>query len=151
MAFLAAAMPYIALAGAGAQAITQREAGKTAEANSRIEAAQEERAANASQAEGQREYIQETRRAKVAQSRARAVAASSGGRASDPTVQNMIGSIGAQGEYNALSALYSSDTDAELSRMAATNSRRMGRARRRAANMDATSTILSGAKQFAYG
>lgn len=70
---------------------------------------------NAQNAKGaaQRSAIEQDRQAKLAISRAVAVAAGSGAGASDPTVNKLVGDIAARGEYNALSALYSGDSEAQ--------------------------------------
>lgn len=99
MAFLAAALPYIAAAGtvvSGVAAASQAQkragimdfnakqaiaSGTQAEANTRIQTS-------------------------LQQSRLRALAASSGGAATDPTVQGLQTNIGTEGEYRALSKLY---------------------------------------------
>lgn len=149
MAFLAAAAPYVGLIGAGYGAYSQYTAGKADAANQRALAIQQEREGKASQAEAQRAAIEERRKAKYAQSRALAVSAASGAGASEsPTVANILGDIEAEGEYRALSALYSGDTDAALSRYAAGASRREGRARRLSSYYDASSTILGGVGDF---
>lgn len=148
MAFLAAAAPYIGLIGAGVSAYGQYETGRAADANARAVAIQQERQAKAAQAEAQREAIYERKRAQHLQSRARAVAAASGGSVSDPTVQNILGDIEDEGEFRALSALYSGDSDAALAKYAAGTTRREGRAARRGSYLNASSTILSGASSF---
>lgn len=153
MAFLAAAMPYLAAATAVSSAVQQRSAGKEAEYNAKNLASQQEAAGKAAQAESQREAIEEHRKVEYATSRATALAAASGGKVSDPTIQNIIGDLRDEGEYRALSALYSGDTDAELANAQASATRREGKSRRRAANLSSATTILGGASDFAgkYG
>lgn len=162
MAWLAAAAPYIGLVTTGVSAYSQVQQGKAAKAgadiaasNRELEAVQQEREANASQAESQRQAINERKRANYMASRALAVSAASGAGASTPTTEKIIGDIQSEGDYRVLSALYSGDTDAELSRYAANVSRsdastlrRAGSARKRGAYMNAGSTILGGASDF---
>ena len=148
MAWLAAAAPYIGLVGTGVSAYGQYETGKAAKANADLVAIQQERQGKAAQAEAQREAIYERKRSQHLQSRARAVAAASGGSVSDPTVQNILGDIEDEGEFRALSALYSGDSDEALARLAAGSTRREGRAARRGAYLNAGSTILGGASDF---
>ena len=148
MAFLAAAAPYIALAGSAVQAYGQVQQGKAAQSNAETIALQKERDGKAAQAEAQRVAIYERKRANLLQSRARALSAASGGSVSDPTIQTILGNIGKEGEQNALAALYSGDTDAELARAQAGASRSEGRAARRAGYLNASSTVLSGASDF---
>jgi hypothetical protein len=62
--------------------------------------------ANEEAAAGQRAAITKRRQAELVGSRARALAASSGTLATDPTEVNIESDIATQGEYNALSALY---------------------------------------------
>lgn len=73
---------------------------------------------NATQIEAtsQRQAIEERRKASFAVSRARAVAAASGGGATDPTVLNVEAGIAGQGEYNALSRLYTGKAEANQQR-----------------------------------
>lgn len=152
MAFLARAIPYIAKAapyvqayGAYKQYTSQKKAGKAAERDAQLVAAQQKAQGLASQAEAQREALTETRKARYAQSRARAVAAASGAGANDPTVENLINDIGDEGEYNKLAALYSGDSDRKLADYASGATRNQGRARRRAYDLDARTTLLDGA------
>lgn len=148
MAFLALAAPYIALAATGVAAYSQVQQGKAASANAETAAIQQERAGVAAQAESQRDAIRERKRADLLQSRATALAASSGGSVSDPTIQNILGDISDEGEYNAMAALYSGDSDAQLAKTQAGATRNEGRAKRAGAYMNASSTILSGASNF---
>lgn len=148
MAFLAAAAQYVGLAAAGVKAYSGIEAGKAAKANAESVAIQKERQGKAAQAQSQREAIYERKKADYAGSRALAVAAASGGGVDNPTVQNILGGIKSQGDYNVLSTLYSGDTDAELANFSASATRNEGRAAQRASYLNAGSTILKGASSF---
>jgi hypothetical protein len=70
-------------------------------------AAEEQRLGQQQVASAQRTALDEKRKSAYVQSRLQAVSAASGGGASDPTVIKLSSDIAAQGEYNALSALYS--------------------------------------------
>lgn len=59
-------------------------------------------------AASQRVALDERRKATIASSRAKALGAAGGG-GSDPTVVNLVGDINTQGEYNALTALYTGE------------------------------------------
>lgn len=76
-------------------------------------ATQLEQNAGQQRAAAQRAAIQQRAQGALVQSRANALAASSGGSASDPGVINVTGQIGAKSEYNALSELYSGETQAQ--------------------------------------
>lgn len=91
------------------------------------EAAQYERTAGTERASSQREAIEERRLARLASSRALAVAAAGGGGASDPTVINRMADLHAEGEYNAMTAMFEgySKSDEFLDR--ATELRRGGK------------------------
>jgi len=69
-------------------------------------AAQENIAGNNAAGAGQRKAIAERRQGQLVQSRAQAVSAASGGGATDPTVLDIQSGIGAQTDYNAMTALY---------------------------------------------
>lgn len=144
------AVPYISLAAAGTQAYSQIQAGKAAKINAESVALQQEKAGKAAQAESQRVALFERKKANYAESRALALAAASGGGVDNPTVQNILGDIKEQGDYNVLASLYSGDTDAELAKLSAGATRRQGRAYQRASYLNAGSTLLAGASSF-YG
>lgn len=156
MAWFAVAAPYLAAgataAGTVISAEQERKAGEIEKMNADFEAQQLERSANAAAAESQRDAIKARREAKYAESRARAVAASSGGDASDPTVVKLIEGIQDEGEYNALSALYNGQSQYSALNTAAAVSRGTGRAARQAGRSRAASTVLSGVSSMArYG
>lgn len=148
MAVLAAAAPYIGLASAATQAYSGIQQGKAAKANAESVAIQKERAGKAAQAEAQQQAIQERKKANYAESRALAVAASSGAGVKTPTVQNILGDLHEQGDYNVLSTLFSGDSEAEAYNLSATATRNEGRAAKRASYLNAGSTILQGVSSF---
>ena len=91
------------------------------------EAAQYERRAGEARATSQREAIEERRQARLASSRALAVAAAGGGGASDPTVINRMADLNAEGEYNAMAAMYEGYSQAEEYTERAKEARRAGK------------------------
>lgn len=148
MAQLAAAVPYIAAASTvltTAAAYQQSNAQKTQmEAIARAR----EEAANAEAAEGQRAAMVERKKARNLMSRARAVAAASGGGVSDPTVVNQLTDIETQGELNALNAMYSGSTAARGYRRGAAFARNEADASQTAGYLGAASTALDGANDW---
>lgn len=148
MAWFAAALPYISAASTALAVNSQIEQGKQQAAQAELQAVEHERDANAEQARAQREAAIERRKARNLMSRARAVAAASGGGASEPTVDNLLTDIATQGEMNALNAMWSGDTTAQTLRTGAQVARRTGRAARSAGNLRAASTLFSGATDW---
>lgn len=148
MAWLAAAAPYISAASTAFGVYGQLQQGKMANLQGQLLAAQKERESRAIAAESQREALQYKQRATLAQSRARAVAAASGAGTDNINVENIIGDIGAEGEYQKLSTLYSGQTDADLATYAAGAARREGAAAQRASRYRAANTAFSGASDW---
>ncbi len=149
MAFLAAAAPYIGLAATGVAAYSQQQQGKTAAANQRLQAIQDEKEADASQVAAQREAQNERRRAKILRSRALAVAGASGGGISeDPTIANILGDIDQEGELRALDSLWEGDNLALGLRSGANTRRRMGNAYTSAGATNAFATAAGGVNSF---
>jgi len=89
-----------------------KQAAKAEKKSGAFAAAQYNQQAGQARAESQRASIEEHRRARLAESRAVAVAAASGGGASDPTVMKILGNLAMEGEYNALAALYTGEETA---------------------------------------
>lgn len=94
------------------QAKSAKEAGKAEQAYASWQASQLRERANNVRASSQRQAIDQRKQAGLAISRAQALAAGSGGGASDPTVTNILGNLAGEGEYNALSSLYEGETEA---------------------------------------
>lgn len=135
MAFLAAALPYIAAAGTVVSAVSAKTQGDA-------QAAQEQAAGAAAKASAQRAAYNQGRDTQYVQSRARAYAAASGGASTDPSVVDDLAQIGTAGEYRRLTALYGGDTAAQGADLQAQADRNTGRSR-------AISTVLSGASSLA--
>lgn len=103
----------IAAASAAAAAANARAQGKMAQAaavarNKGLEhqATQARQVAGQVRASSQRGAAEQRRLARFAESTALARAAASGAGAADPTVENILGDIGAEGEFRALSELF---------------------------------------------
>ena len=143
MAFLSAALPYIAAAGTviGVGAEIQR--GKAQREQQLLLARQREEDANEAAAESQRQALFERKKAKNLMSRARAVAAASGAGASDPTVTNILTDIETEGEMNYLNALYSGNSVARGLRSGANLARRPTHS-----NLNTASIALGGATSW---
>lgn len=107
-------------------------------AGMRIQAGQE-------RATSQRDAFDARRQATLAVSRAKAVSAASGGSASDPTVVNLEAGIGARGEYNALTALYSGEEKAKALNYQARIAKYGGQQAETAGFGKAFDTVLGGA------
>lgn len=148
MAFLAAAAPYIAAGTTVLTAAQQIQAGKAQDAQGELLAAQRERDAKQANLEAQTEAFNERRKAKLVRSRALAVAGASGAGVNDPGVNDILSDIDAEGEYNALSALYSGEYLARGLRSGASAARREGSASRSAGYVRGATTALTGAESW---
>lgn len=100
--------------------------------------------ANQAAGQGQRAAIEEKRQASILAGRAQAVAAASGGGATDPTVINRIAGIVSEGEYRALTALYEGDSESDALKNSAIISKFEGKQAQRAGYIKAVGSILSG-------
>src|SRR3990172_2605978 len=94
------------LVGTAVSTVGQIQAGNAARKSANFQAAQMNQQAGQERATSQRAAIEQRRAARIAASRATALAAASGGGATDPTVLNILGDIKTEGEYNALSAMF---------------------------------------------
>lgn len=121
-----ASMGWMSAAGSLLQAYGNIEAGKTARAMGEMAKMRAEFAAwQAEQqgkeviAAGQRQALEEERKAGLLASRAIAVAASSGGGVSDPTIVNLLARTKGEGVYRASVALYEGEAKARQLRFQA--------------------------------
>lgn len=133
------------IAGTAVSAAGAIQAGNQQQAALDAQAAARERQANEQRAVSQREAAARRNNAEQVLSRQRAVAAASGGGASDKTVLDIMGDTEAEGDFQAASALYEGETQgrnldyqAGIDRMEARNARLSG-------FINAGSTVLSGA------
>lgn len=134
---MAQAIPYLIAGGTIMSSVGQLQAGsaqnrmmrdqaKMAEASANREAQVLEIKANEDQAVSQRRAQEARRQSRIQQSRALAVAASSGAGAVDPTVINTIGNLAGEGELAASNELYQGDDAASWKRYQAAATRVQG-------------------------
>lgn len=135
----------VSIGGSILSGIGQMNAGKAAQKSANFQAQQLEQQAGQERAASQRVAIEERRRANIAMSNAQASAAASGGGATDETVLNITGGLAAQGEYNALSALFEGEEKARGLQLQATSTRMEGKQAKRAGMIGGVSTIIGGA------
>lgn len=148
---MAAAIPYIVMAvGTAISAQAQRQQAKAQEESADFEAAQMEKAANARRASAQRQALEEKRQGELKQSRALALAASSGASASDTGFTNLLADIAGESRYRQMVALYGGETAGQSLQEQAAFTRYSGRQIRKAGNLAAAATVLKGASSM-YG
>lgn len=104
-------------------------------------AAQGRQIAGQQRATAQRAMIEENRKTRLAQSRSQAVAAAQGS-GGDPSVLNLQAGIGAEGKYNALTALYEGDDRAQQLESGADLALYEGQSAYRAAKSEASAKRL---------
>ena len=121
------------------------------------EAAQARQQAGQERATSQRAAFEKRRKTRLLESRALALAAASGAGAGDPTVENLLGDIGAEGEFRALSELFVGEeralgleTRADLRSFEGRQERRAGDVARRASRGTAVAQVFAGATK-AFG
>lgn len=148
---MAQAIPIALTLGGAALSAGGSIIGAKAEAREmREEAAQLEAQAGLERASSHRQAIDERRQARLAMSRGRAVAAASGAGADDPTVVNTLAAIEGDGEYRALSALYSGEESARGMEAEAAARRRGAKSTKKAGYLNAAGSILSAGSSL-YG
>lgn len=128
-------------------------AGNAAKRQAFAEAKQMEDKAGLTRAISQREGIEERRQADLLQSRALAVAAASGGGATDPTVVNIIAGLEEEGLIRSLNDMASGETEARFLERQAGMRREAGSAARTAGIIGAGASIVKQAESLAtkYG
>lgn len=133
--------------GAAANAAAQAQA-----AGLEFRAEQEEMAADEARAIGYRQAWEKRREGRIVDSRIQAVAASSGGGATDPTVLNIQGNAAAEAEYHAATRGYAGENRARgledqayATRMTAQATRDAGSAQQQAAMLGAAGTVIGSA------
>lgn len=102
-----------------------------------------DRRAQADRAMSQSAALEERRQSRLAQSRLQAVAG-----ISDPGTMKLAGDIEAEGEYRALSALYSGETAATSDQFSADVRRREGREARSAGRLALAGTVAGGVSKM---
>jgi len=146
---LAIAGTAASIGGSIIQANAQSDAADTAAASQRATAAELRIRANEEVAAATRVAGTREREATIAQSRVQALAAASGGSATDPTVLTLEQQIAQQGTYNALSALYEGQSRARSDEYQAEIELFKARRTQAAKPIAAAGTILSGVSSFA--
>jgi hypothetical protein len=131
-------------AGVGLNAYGKYRAGESAKDRKKFEAKQMEQTANKVLSASQRESQEIDRQGRLQQSRALAIAASSGGGASDPTVMNLFAELAGETDYRKTVALYEGKEDAASLRLQAEVAREEGDLAKNAGQISAVSTLLSG-------
>lgn len=144
MAFLAAAIPYIAAASTVVGTYSAIKQGQDQQQQAQAQALALRNQANADAAASQRQAEETRRQTGYVLSRAQALAASSGAGATDPTVVNLEGNIAGRGEYNALTQLYEGNISEGNLNSQAEAARNAGRATARAGVLKGVTTALSG-------
>lgn len=156
MAFLAAALPYIAAAGTVISTVStmraQREAGAAQNESAKFAADQYEDNAKAQRATAQRRAIESRRQGRIAASRAQAVGAASGS-AGSVDVVNRIADLEGQGEYAALVDMFNGEQASRGLETQASVTRYGGKQAETAGKKAATGTLISGVANLAskYG
>lgn len=125
-------------------------AGKAEKQSAFAQAQQMNQQAGQERAAAQRVALQNRREANVAASRATALAAASGGSATDPTATKIISDITGQGEFNALTSLYNGEERARGMEYGAKAKIAEGSNAKKASQTKALGTILSTASTL-YG
>jgi len=107
------------------------------------------RQAEEARAASQREAIRRAREARYVLSRQQAIAAASGGSATDPTVLDLMGDVAGEGEYQKAAALYEGNARGSSLEAQAALNRMAGRQAMLGGFVNAGTTLLSGASQWA--
>jgi hypothetical protein len=121
----------------------QRKAGEIEQHRAGVEAARLEEIAGEERATSQRAAQEEVRRGQLEQSRALAVAASSGAGVSDPDVVGHLAQLSAETNYRRMVQLYEGESEAEQLELQAEATRAGGAQARQAAATRATGTAIS--------
>jgi hypothetical protein len=108
-----------------------------------VEGQQYDVAAGQQIAASQRTAMEQQRQSRLAQSRALAVAAASGGGASDVTVEHVIANIAGEGAYRSAVALFDGEEKARSLRMKGWAARETGASKERAGYIQGVSSLLS--------
>jgi len=152
-------MSWMMIAASATKALGSIAQGQDADAIAKFQARQMRQVALRKEAESQRVAIEEAKAGRLLASRAKAIAGASGAGVDDPSVNKIITEIEAQGEYNALVALYEGTMQARDLRLNAEATREEGRAAKKAAYVSAiadmgsslySSGALSSAKPFDF-
>lgn len=142
---MAQAIPLALMAGSTILQAGGTIAGANAQAGQlKSEATQLDALAGTDRASAQRTGSEQKRQARLLQSRALAVAAASGGGASDPTVINILSRLEGEGEYRSLVALYEGEEVARSKEAQASARRKEAKNVKRAGYLSAAGKVLEG-------
>ena len=131
-------------AGTALNAYGKYRAGESAKDRKKFEAKQMEKKAHQALSVSQRKAQELDRQGRLQQSRALAIAASSGGGASDPTVMNLMAELSGETDYRKTVALYEGREEAASLRLGAEVAREEGDLAKNAGQIAALGTVLSG-------
>jgi hypothetical protein len=134
---------FAIIAAAAVAAYSAIRGGRAANAQAKSESEQLKIQGDNALASSTQSAAEQQRQARLAGSRAQAVAASSGGGASDPTVTKTISEIIGEGEYRALVDIYGGETQRNSAYNQAAVVRRQGREAERAGYLKAASVTAS--------
>lgn len=152
LTFLAAAGTVLSagagIAGAKMQSDAAAQQGEYQARVAEMQALALQQEAQQKQAAAQREMITREKQKDLLLSRQQAVAAASGGGATDPTILQLMGTTAGQGEYNALSALYEGDVQAQSLNYQADIERYKAMRARQAIGPAQSAALLSGVSSF---
>ena len=126
-------------------AVGARNAGIAANQEANYRAQQAEINAGQERASAQRAQVEELRQMRIAQSRGQAVAAASGAGALDPSVMDIMGDLETEGRYRGATAMYEGEERARDLETGAVLARYEGKQAKKAGNIKAVSTLMSGA------
>lgn len=141
---MASALPFVGAAGTAINASGQIMEGQAQNRSAKIEARSLDQAANNKLASSQRESLELERQGKLEASRVLAVAAASGGGASDPTVMNLMSRLAGENNYRQMTALYEGEEEARQLRNQASVTRNAGKRAEASSKLGAFGTVLSG-------
>jgi hypothetical protein len=138
----------LAVASTAISAYGSHQKGKAESRAADFEAAQMQANASRVAEEGIKRAEEQRRNKRVALSDARAAQAAGGGTTTDAGALGQLGSLSAAFERNALEELYQSKLDARGIQLQAAARKFEGKMAKRAGNMAALSTVLSGGKSI---
>jgi len=122
--------------------------GKQAQSAANDEAAQLEQNAGQQIASSQRAALSDEQQARLAQSRALAVAAASGGGASDPTIVGILSRLNGEGTYRSMVDLYQGQERARQLNDQASAARYKGESAASNSKLSAAATLVSGSSSM---
>jgi len=129
------------------QADTARKQGLEAKKESAVNAVQLEIAANQEKAVAQKKSSEILRQNRLLQSRIIALNAAGGGSSSEKNVSDLLGRTAAEGQYDALNALYEGDIRAKSLSTRASNVLREGKSAYKSSKMNAISSLINTGSQ----